>query len=139
MLRILLAHPTLAQELNDAALDLIAGTAPDQGEMLRAVAMAARQVSGESGFAGLAEALRGHGEELDRLLGEVAAETPSELDLARRELAGAIRQTRMKILKAEQDQLAAAGLPDDAARQRYREIAAQLEKLRIAAEKDTER
>ncbi len=138
VLRILLAHPTLAQELNDAALDLIAGTAPDQGEMLRAVAMAARQVSGESVFAGLAEALRGQGEELDRLLGEVAAETPSELDLARRELAGAVRQTRMKILKAEQDQLAAAGLPDDAARQRYRDIAAQLEKLRLAAEKDTE-
>ncbi len=139
VLRILLAHPVLAQELNDAALDLIAGTAPDQGEMLRTVALAARQVSGESGFAGLAEALRGQGEELDRLLGEVAAETPSELDLARRELAGAVRQTRMKILKAEQDQLAAAGLPDDAARQRYRDIAAQLEKLRLAAEKDNER
>ncbi len=139
VLRILLAHPTLAQELNDAALDLIAGTAPDQGEMLRAVATAARSVTGESGFAGLAEALRGQGDELDRLLGEVAAESPSEIDLARRELAGAIRQTRMKILKAEQDQLAAAGLPDDAARQRYRDIAAQLEKLRLAAEKDTGR
>ncbi len=139
VLRILLAHPSLAQELNDAALDLIAGTAPDQGEMLRAVAIAARSVTGESGFAGLAEALRGQGEELDRLLGEVAAENPSELDLARRELVGAVRQTRMKILKAEQDQLAAAGLPDDAARQRYRDIAAQLEKLRLAAEKDNER
>ena len=139
VLRILLAHPTLAQELNDAALDLIAGTAPDQGQMLRAVASAARTVSGESGFAGLAEALRGQGEDLDRLLAEVAAENPSELDLARRELAGAVRQTRMKILKAEQDQLAAAGLPDEAARQRYRDIAAQLEKLRLAAEKDTER
>ncbi len=139
VLRILLAHPALAQELNDAALELIGGTAPDQGEMLRAVAVAARSISGESSFATLAEALRGQGEELDRLLAEIAAEPPSEPELARRELAGALRQTRMKILKAEQDQLAAAGLPDEAARQRYREIAAQLEKLRLAAEKDTER
>ncbi len=139
VLRILLAHPSLAQELNDAALDMIAGTAPDQGEMLRAVATAARNVSGESGFAGLVEALRGHGEELDRLLAEVAAEPPSEPELARRELAGAVRQTRMRLLKAEQDQLAAAGLPDDAARQRYRELSAQLEKLRLAAEEDNER
>ena len=45
----------------------------------------------------------------------------------------------MKILKSEQDQLAAAGLPDEAARQRYRYLAAQLEQLRLAAEKDTER
>jgi DNA primase len=139
VLRILLAHPVLAQELDDAALALIAGTAPDQGEMLRAVATAARSVSGESGFASLAEALRGQGDELDRLLGESAAESPSDLELARRELAGAVRQTTMKILKAEQDQLAASGLPDDAARQRYRDLAAQLEKLRLAAEKDTER
>ena len=139
VLRLLLAHPALAQQLDDEALDLIAGTAPDQGEMLRAVATAARSVSGESGFASLAEALRGQGDELDRLLGEIAAESPSDIDLARRELAGAIRQTTMKILKSEQDQLAAAGLPDEAARQRYRYLAAQLEQLRLAAEKDTER
>ena len=68
VLRLLLAHPALAQQLDDEALDLIAGTAPDQGEMLRAVATAARSVSGESGFASLAEALRGQGDELDRLL-----------------------------------------------------------------------
>lgn len=136
VLRILLAHPALAQDLNDAALSLIGGSAPDQGEMLRAVAEAARSISGESSFASLAEALRGQGEELDRLLAEIAAEPPSEPELARRELAGAVRQTRMKNLKAEQDQLAAAGLPDDTARQRYRDISLQLEKLRLAAEKD---
>lgn len=136
VLRLLIAHPALANDLDDEALRMIGRSAPDHGEMLRSVAAAARGITGDAGFAVLAEMLRDEGGELDRLIAEVAAEPPSEPDLARRELAGAVRQTTMKCLKAEQDQLAAAGLPDEAAKLRYREIAATLEKLRADAERD---
>ena len=136
VLRLLIAHPALVAHLDDAALQMIGQSAPDQGEMLRAVASAARGVAGDAGFAVLSELLRDEGGELDRLIGEVASESPSEFEFAQRELAGAIRQTTMKFLRAEQEQLAAAGLPDAAAKLRYREIAANLEQLRAAAEKD---
>lgn len=136
VLRLLIAHPALAADLDDEALQMIGQSAPDHGEMLRAVAMAARGIAGDAGFAVLSEMLRDEGGELDRLIAEVAAEPPSEPELARRELAGAVRQTTMKILRAEQDQLAAAGLPDEASKSRYREIAARLEQLRAAAERD---
>ncbi len=136
VLRLLLAHPEFAAELTEEALQAIGQSAPDQGEMLRAVVGAARSVSGGAGFATLAELFRDQGGELARLIAEIAADTPSEPELARRELAGAIRQTTMKTLRAEQDRLVAAGLPDDAARQRYRELAAMLERLRAEAERD---
>lgn len=136
VLRIVLAHPEFAADLNEEALQAIGQSAPDRGEMLRAVVQAARGVSGGAGFAALAELLRDQGSELDKLIAEVAAETPSEPELARRELAGAVRQTTMKILRAEQDRLVATGLPDEASRVRYRELAAVLDRLRAEAERD---
>ncbi len=136
VLRIVLAHPEFAADLDEDALQAIGQGAPDHGEMLRAVVQAARGVTGGAGFATLAEMLRDQGGELARLIAEVAADTPSEPELARRELAGAVRQTTMKILRAEQDRLAAAGLPDAAMRDRYRELSATLERLRAEAERD---
>ena len=47
-----------------------------------------------------------------------------------------MRQTTVRMLKAEQEQLAAAGMADETARVRYREISAQLEKIRVLAEKE---
>lgn len=136
VLRIVLAHPEFAADLDEEALQAIGESAPDRGDMLRAVVQAARSVSGNAGFAALAEQLRDQGGELGKLIAEVAAETPSEPELARRELAGAVRRTTMKILRAEQDRLVAAGLPDEASRNRYREIAATLEHLRAEGERD---
>jgi DNA primase len=136
VLRILLAHPALAKEIEDSDLSMISASAPDGGETLSIVVQAARGTQGEASFASLAEALRGQGEELDRLLGEVATETPSELKLAHGELLGAVRQTRIKTLKAELDQLASKGLPDDASKIRYREIVAELDRLRAVVENE---
>jgi DNA primase len=136
VLRMLLAHPELAHELDDDALHVLAASAPDHGEMLRRVVQAAKQVSGEAGFAVLAEQLRGGGDELDVLITEVLAEPLPDLAPARLELAGAVRQAAMRALRAEQDRLVAEGLSDDHSRARYREIVATLEQLRIAGESD---
>ena len=42
----------------------------------------------------------------------------------------------MKMLKAEQEQLAAEGLASESARLRYREINSQMDRLRALAEKE---
>jgi DNA primase len=136
VLRMLLTHPQLAHELNDDALRVFAASAPDHGEMLRQVVQAAKQVSGEAGFAVLAEQLRGSGDELDVLIAEVLAEPLPDFAPARIELAGAVRQATMRALRAEQDRLVTEGLADEHARARYREIGATLEQLRLAVEAD---
>lgn len=136
VLRIVIAHPEFAGDLDEQALQMLAHSSPDHGQMLRAVVQAALGVSGEAGFAALTEQLRDMGADLDKLVGEVVAEPSVEPEIARRELAGAVRQTTIKILRAEQDQLAASGLADESARTRYREIAVILEQLRAAAERD---
>jgi hypothetical protein len=100
------------------------------------VVQAAKQVSGEAGFAVLAEQLRGGGDELDVLIAEVLAEPLPDFAPSRIELAGAVRQATMRALRAEQDRLVTEGLADEHARARYREIGATLEQLRLAVEAD---
>ncbi len=136
VLRLLLAHPDMHDALDNHALDLIAQTAPDEGVTLRAVVQAAASLPAGASLGVLSEALRAQGVELGSLIAEIAAEPASEPELARRELGGAIRQTRMKSLKSELERLAATGLGSDTEKARYREISVELEKLRAAADKE---
>ncbi|MFM7658074.1 MAG: DNA primase [Burkholderiaceae bacterium] len=136
VLRMLLAHPELAHDLDQDAMHILSQNAPDQGEMLQRVVDTARLVSGDAGFAVLAEQLRGTSDELDALISEVLAEPLPELEPARIELAGAVRQSAIRTLRAEQDRLVSQGLSDEHDRSRYREISATLEQLRVMAEAD---
>ena len=136
VLRLLLAHPAMHDLLDNKALDLIAQSAPDEGVTLRTVAEVAARLPEGASLAVLSEALRAQGVELGSLVAEIAAEPPSEPDLARKELAGAVRQTKMKSLKAELESLASAGLASDSAKARYREVSVELEKIRAAVDKD---
>ena len=136
VLRLLLAHPALASSISEADLLQIGRTAPDGGAMLEAVAAAARSLPQEATLALLAESLRSQGADLDALIAEIVAEPTHDPELAQRELAGAVRQTRMKSLKAEQDQLAAAGLAGEAERSRYRQISSELDQLRADIENE---
>ena len=136
VLRLLLAHPAMHDILDNKALDLIAQSAPDEGATLRAVVEVAARLPEGASLAVLSEALRAQGVELGSLVAEIAAEPPSEPDLARKELAGAIRQTTMKSLKAELESLASEGLVSDSAKARYREVSVELEKIRTAVDKD---
>ena len=136
VLRLLLAHPALASSISEADLLQIGRTAPDGGAMLEAVAAAARSLPPEATLALLAESLRSQGADLDALIAEIVAEPTHDPELAQRELAGAVRQTRMKSLKAEQDQLAAAGLAGEAERSRYRQISSELDQLRADIENE---
>jgi DNA primase len=136
VLRLLLSHPSLASMLGNRELEMISHAAPDSGAMLKMVVDAARSISANANFAALSEALREQGADLDGMMGEIAAEPISDPELAKRELAGAVRQTTIRLLKSEQDHLAAGGLASEEQRARYREISLELEKLRAAADKD---
>lgn len=137
MIRLLVAHPSLAAGLDQAALDAAAQLAPDNAAMLMQLIEVCHGLGETANFASLAEQLRGAGSDFDPLIAEIAADTESDLDAARLELAGAVRQTKMQVLKAELDRLAISGLATEEARTRYRELMQQQEQLRRQAEVET--
>ena len=133
IMRLLVTHPVLAVELDASALAAVGHFAPDGAAMLTQLVEAGRSLGPNASFAALAERLRTDSGDFDALVAEVAGEGESDVETARLELAGAVRQTRMKLLKAEMEQLVAAGLGTDAARERYRELTVQQEQLRRQA------
>jgi len=134
IMRLLVAHPALAADIDQATLALMMEGAPEQAEMLEQLVNAGWEMGVHANFATLAELLRASGSDFDPLIAEIAADTESDADKARLELAGAVRQTKMRALAAEKGRLAASGLSTDAAKTRYRELAMQEEQLRRQAQ-----
>ena len=134
ILRLLVAHPGLGAGLDQDALDVLARLAPERAEVLLQLVTASRTMGEHASFAALAEQLRASGNEFDDLIAEIAADQESDSDAARLELAGALRQTKMKLVKSEMEGLAAAGLQTEEGRQRYRELMLLQEQLRRQAE-----
>jgi len=134
MMRLLVAHPSLSIDLDQIALDAAAQLAPDNAVMLMQLIGACNALGAQASFATLAEQLRVVNADFDPLIAEIAAETESDPQVARLELAGAVRQTKMQVLKVELDGLAKDGLKTEEARVRYRELMQQQEQLRRQAE-----
>jgi DNA primase len=134
IMRLLVAHPALGAELEESALVAILHFAPDGGAMLNQLIAASKIMGPQANFALLAEHLRIGGSDFEPLIAEIAAEPASEIEAARLELAGAVRQTRMKLLKSELDQLVTSGLSPEEISQRYRQITMEQEELRRQAE-----
>ena len=137
VLRLLLSHPILVRELDAAAVKMLLNAGTDGGEMLGQLLAACDELPGTLQFAILAQVLQEKSGEFDELIAEIAAESESELELARKELFGALRKTSIKTLKAEQERLIATGLEAEQAKVRYREINIELEQLRLAVDLDT--
>lgn len=136
VLRLLLAHPILVRELDAQAIAMLSNAGANDGEMLGHLIAACGELPGTLQFAVLAQVLQEKSGEFDELIAEIAAESESELELARKELFGALRQTSIKTLKAEQERLISTGLEAEQARVRYREINIELEQLRLAIDLD---
>jgi DNA primase len=134
IMRLLVAHPALGAELEESALVAILHFAPDGGAMLNQLIAASKIMGPQANFALLAEHLRIGGSDFEPLIAEIAAEPASEIEAARLELAGAVRQTRMKLLKSELDELVTSGLSPEEISQRYRQITMEQEELRRQAE-----
>jgi len=130
VIRLLVAHPALSADLDDAALQAIGRHAPDHAHMLSQLVTVSRSMGEQASFASLVEHLRDAGPDFEALIAEIAAETESEFEVVRQEMAGAVRQTKMRQVEDEMEQLAGAGLRDDAARLRYRELMQKKEHLK---------
>ena len=139
IMRLLVAHPSLATELDDEALTAMLHFVPDNAAMLTQLVEAARQMGEGASFAMLAEHLRAAGSDFDVMVAEIAAAPESDRDAARLELAGAIRQTKLKIVTDALQKLANTGLKQEQDVQRYRELTLKKDQLRREAEDEIAR
>lgn len=122
IMRLLVAHPQLSADLDAGALEAIARIAPEQAEMLGQLVGAAQSMGEQANFAALVEHLREGGPEFDSMIAEIAAESESEFDVVRAEMAGAIRQARIRALDEEMQMLVTSNLRTEEERNRYREL-----------------
>jgi DNA primase len=129
ILRHLVAHPTLALQLDASALIAFDYFGPESADRLVQL-VATGQALGEQGsFAAMSQTLRETSPEFDDIIAEIAKEPESEIDAVKAWLLGAVRQIKMDALKVAIDGLFAAGLPPDELGQRYRELTAQQDQL----------
>jgi DNA primase len=139
VMRILVAHPSLAPMLNAAILADASQLAPDGAEMLIQLVTLAQQMGEQANFAALAESLRATGSDFDALIAEIAEQSETDFDVVKIELAGALRQISSQVLKIEQGRLAAGGLREPGDIARYREITFMQEEIRRQAEAEASR
>lgn len=133
IMRLLVAHPQLAADLDATALEAISRIAPDQAEMLTHLVGVASSMGEQANFAALVEHLREGGPEFDSMIAEIAAESESEFDVVRAEMGGAIRQARIRALDEEMQALVASNLRSEEDRNRYRELMQRKEWLKRQA------
>jgi DNA primase len=139
IIRLLVAYPALALTVDQTLLDAIVDISSDRGAMLAQLLSTCQAMGPQANFAALAEQLRAVGSDFDQLIAEISSEHESDIETVQLELAGAVRQTKMKALKVASDQLAATGLHTEESRQHYREIWAQQESLKREAEAEIAR
>jgi DNA primase len=137
IMRLLMAHPAMAEHVDQAVAAAIEVFAPDGGAMLQKLLAASRLLGANASFAALAEQLQADGSDFESMVAEIAAEPAIDPDLALLELRGAVRKIRSRAVKEEQEQLIAAGLSSAEAQRRYRELSALQEQLRREAGEDT--
>ena len=136
IMRLLLAHPALSQELGPDAIEAIARFAPDRADMLMQLVEPAQAMGAQANFAALAEHLRISNSDFDPLIDEIATGRDYDLELARLELAGAVRQIRMLAIKAELEQLHSSNLSLDEIRKRNDLLTRQQKELQQQNEKE---
>jgi len=136
ILRILVAHPPLCLELDEASLQCFDFFGAESAERLRQLVATGQALGPNGGFAALSQHLKEAGVEYDSLIAEIASEPESELDAVKLWLSGAVRQIKLDALKQELSQLFSSGLTSDQIGMRYREITAMQDALRrdIAAD-----
>ncbi|NUU00565.1 DNA primase [Herbaspirillum robiniae] len=122
IMRLLVAHPQLSADLDAEALQAVASIAPDRAEMLSFLVGAAQSMGEQANFASLVEHLREAGPEFDSMIAEIASESESEFDVVRAEMAGAIRQSKIRAIEEEMQVLVASNLRTEEERNRYREL-----------------
>lgn len=129
MLRILVAHPHLALELDEVALSAFDYFGEEGADRLRHLIDTAQALGPHGTFAALSQQLHEVTNEYDGMIAEIAAEPENEVDGDRIVLLSSVRQIKMDSLREVLNQLFSAGLTPDQVSTRYREITAQLDLL----------
>ncbi len=129
MMRIILAHPSLAEMMDGAALAAAAELAPDGAQMLNQLVMTAQAMGKNTQFAVLSDQLRNMNSDFDELIVDIAAQNETDKELCGQELAWAIRSIKMQQIKAEQVLLTSRGLQQESDKVRFYELKKQLEDL----------
>jgi DNA primase len=129
IVRLLVAHPPLALEIDASALAAFQFFGAEPAERLAQLVAAAQSLGPNGSFAAFAQHLKSQGDEYDGIIAEVVQESESDFDAVRLFLRGAIRQVKNDALKQELSQLFAAGLSSDEIGVRYRELTSQQDQL----------
>ncbi|MYM72150.1 DNA primase [Duganella sp. FT134W] len=129
IMRVLIAHPALALEIDDAAQAAFQFFGQESAERLAQLVATAREMGEGGAFAAFAQHLKSLGDDYDSLIAEIVKEPETERDTERVVLRAAIRQVKHDALKHELSQLFAAGLSSDEIGVRYRELTAQQDQL----------
>lgn len=136
LLRLLVAHPVLAAQADQAVLTAIAKVAPDEVDMFSQLVSVATEMGTQANFAALAEHLRATSADFDGLIAEIAAESESEFDTERLAFTGAIRKIKIQALKSELEQLSSVAKLSSEQIARYQEVSAQLKQLDLEAKEE---
>ncbi|TFW17653.1 DNA primase [Duganella callida] len=129
IMRVLVAHPPLALEVDQAALDAFQHFGAEAAERLTQLVGAAQMLGEAGNFAAFAQHLKSQGDEFDPIIGEIVKEPETERNTERLVLRAAIRQVKNDALKQELSQLFASGLSSDQIGVRYRELTAMQDQL----------
>jgi len=129
IIRAVVTHPALAQQLDEAAQEAFRQFGPEQCEHLVHLVQLAQGLGENGTFAALAQQLKEQGQEYDAIIGEIAAAPEPDIESERMWLTATVRQLKLDVLKAELNQLFSAGLSSEELGVRYREITARQEML----------
>jgi DNA primase len=129
IMRVLVAHPALAPEIDAAAMQAFQFFGAEAAERLGQLVAQALALGDSGTFAAFAQHLKSLSDEYDGIIGEIVKEPESERDTERLVLRAAVRQVKHDALKQELSQLFAAGLSSDEIGVRYRELTAQQDQL----------
>jgi len=136
IMRILVSHPAISLELDDAAQRAFDHFGGEAGERLRQLVEMAQALGANGTFAALSQQLKETSNEYDGLISEIASSPESDIDQDRIWIVSAVRQIKMDVLKQELNQLFSSGLTPDQVSARYREITAQQDLLMREAAND---
>ncbi|MDB5747816.1 MAG: primase [Massilia sp.] len=129
IVRMLVAHPALSLNLDEAALQAFDFFGQESADALRYLVGTAQSLGEYGNFAALSEQLKEASSGYDRIIAEIASEPESDPDADRVWLASAVRQIKKNALDEELKQLFSKGLAPDQVSTRYREITAQQQVL----------
>ena len=130
MLKLLVAHPSLARTLERKRIELLWKSMPDQKELLLDLIDQCIALGSNANFAALFHLMDEAAPSIASVMSEVASEPEADFEVSKQELEGALRQVTLQFLKKELAVLAENGLENEENRHQFRALMEQQERIR---------